>query len=98
MPFRNLVAEPDVLAKLSAAFDVAWTAIGPSIDPLDRSAEREYLGSIIFGLWECGETEALAAQAVIKFQESPRLFSSDVRPDARDPESAPSPTDAMILK
>ena len=72
MPFRNLVAEPDAMAMLSSAFDEAWTAIGPSIDPTTRSAEREYLGSIIVGLWQRGECEMLAANAVIKFKQALR--------------------------
>ncbi|PZN97806.1 MAG: hypothetical protein DCF30_15675 [Hyphomicrobiales bacterium] len=72
MPFRDVIAEPNDLAKLSAAFDEAWTAIGPGIDPQARSAERGYLGSIILGLWQLGESDMLAAKAVIKFKGTPR--------------------------
>ncbi|AMJ61082.1 hypothetical protein [Bosea sp. PAMC 26642] len=72
MPFQNLLAEPDVLSALKTAFDEAWTAIELSVDPLAQAKDREYLGSIIVGLWKMGETDMLAAKAVIKFRETPR--------------------------
>ncbi|WID99667.1 hypothetical protein QO058_30140 (plasmid) [Bosea vestrisii] len=75
MPFRSIVAEPQELAKLSAAFDAAWIGINSAtpIAPAGQSVARERLGYIIVGLWEQGE-ERLAAKGVQLFldQATPR--------------------------
>jgi hypothetical protein len=68
MPFHSIVAEPQELAKLSAAFDVAWIDINSAtpIAPAEQSIARERLGYIIVGLWKQGE-EHLAAKGAQLF-------------------------------
>lgn len=80
MPFRSIVAEPQELAKLAAAFDTAWIDLNGTtlIPPAGQSAARERLGYIIISLWEQGE-ERLAAKAA-------ELFAISAMPM---PESAP---------
>lgn len=71
MPFRSIVAEPQELAILSAAFDAAWIAINSTlpIPSADQSVARERLGYIIIGLWKQGEAR-LAAKGVELFLDS----------------------------
>ncbi|MCV9941132.1 hypothetical protein OIU35_32690 [Boseaceae bacterium BT-24-1] len=77
MPFRAIVAEPQELAKLSAAFDAAWIAIhsaAPVETRRQSSAARERLGCIIIDLWKQGE-ECLVGKGVERFlsQDHPDL-------------------------
>jgi hypothetical protein len=73
MPFRSIVAEPQDLAKLSAAFDAAWIGINSTtpIAPAEQSTARERLGHIIIGLWKQGE-EHLTAKGVELFLDNAR--------------------------
>jgi hypothetical protein len=76
MPFRSIVAGPEELAKLSAAFDRAWIEINAAapIDPLAAAAARERLGYVIVGLWKLDPSQDLASAAV-------RFFSSTADAD-----------------
>lgn len=68
MPFRSIVAEPQELAKLSSAFDVAWIGINDArpIAPAEQTTARERLGSILIRLWQDGE-EDLAVKGIELF-------------------------------
>jgi hypothetical protein len=82
MPFRSIVAEPEDLAVLCAAFDRAWIAInqGTPIDPLMTSAARERLGHILIGFWKVDPMQDLAAAAIHAYR-SARDFSPVSAPD-----------------
>jgi hypothetical protein len=69
MPFRS-IAEPEDLAKLTAAFDTAWAIIQESqaIEPLSVAAERERLGYIIVTLWRADPDCDLIAKAIEQFR------------------------------
>jgi hypothetical protein len=69
MPFRSIIATPEELAALSAAFDASWIAINElsPIDPLAASAARERLGYIIVGLWKADPSQDLARAAITQF-------------------------------
>jgi hypothetical protein len=70
MPFGSLVADPEALALLSAAFDAAWVEIDRAelIDPLAQSAARERLGYIIVGIWRANPDAPLVELAVKAFR------------------------------
>ncbi|MGO4740237.1 hypothetical protein AB4099_27065 [Bosea sp. 2KB_26] len=72
MPFRSIVATPEELAGIVAAFEEAWSKIDArnSIDPVSVPAQRERLGYIIAGLWAAGQTTDLTEVAVRRFEET----------------------------
>lgn len=65
MPLRSIVADPEDLALLTAAFDTAWKEINRSsvVDPAMVAAARQRLGYIIVGLWKNDPTQELAERA-----------------------------------
>jgi hypothetical protein len=69
MPFRSIVATPEQLVFISAAFDKAWAEIESrgGIDPLSEAAERERLGYIVAELWKTETSDDLATLAVGQF-------------------------------
>jgi hypothetical protein len=69
MPFRSIVATPEQLAFISAAFDKAWAEIERcgGVDPLSEAAERERLGYIVAELWKTETPGDLATLAVGQF-------------------------------
>lgn len=69
MPFRNLVAAPEDLAKLSAAFDLAWIQINhrTPIDDAGQAKAKEQLGYILIALWGEYPTADLADLAVSRY-------------------------------
>jgi hypothetical protein len=69
MPFRSIVAEPEVLARLSHAFDQTWAAIGDqgTRDPLRESAQRERLAHIIIRLWQIDPDGDFVGPAAAEF-------------------------------
>ncbi|MGO4677598.1 hypothetical protein AB4Z40_32380 [Bosea sp. 2YAB26] len=72
MPFRSIVATPEELALIVAAFEKAWSEIDArgSFDVLKAAGQRERLGYIVAGLWSAGETIDLAKLAVLRFDET----------------------------
>ena len=72
MPLRSIVATPEDLAVIVAAFDKAWGEIEARgvFDPLSAAGQRERLGYIVAGLWSAGSTIDLAERAVRRFDET----------------------------
>jgi len=73
LPFRSIVAGPEDLAAIYAAFDRAWIDINQSspVDPISVSAARERLGHIIVGLWNADPKQDLATTAVNVYRSAP---------------------------
>ena len=67
MPFRSIVASPEELARIAAAFEDAWGEVAPWIDPLSAAGQRERLAAIITELWSEDPTIDLARSAVQRF-------------------------------
>lgn len=69
MPFRSIVAEPEVVERLSGALAQAWAAIEArgALDPLRESAQRERLAHIIIGLWKSDPDGEFVEPAVEQF-------------------------------
>jgi hypothetical protein len=70
MPFGTIVADPEALVRLTAAFDEAWAEIErlAPVEPLAQAAARERLGYIIVGIWRANPDAALADLAVQAFR------------------------------
>jgi hypothetical protein len=73
LAFRSIVAGPEDLVALYAAFDCAWIDInqGSPVDPVSVSAARERLGHIIVGLWNADPKQDLTTAAVDIYRSSP---------------------------
>ncbi|KFC64692.1 hypothetical protein FG93_05288 [Bosea sp. LC85] len=69
MPFRSIVATPEELARIAAAFEEAWNDIEARIDPLSAPGQRERLAAIVAELWADHPLD-LAAAAVRRFNET----------------------------
>ena len=69
MPFRSIVATPEELAGIAAAFEEAWSEIEARIDPLSAPGQRELLAAIVAELW-ADQTLDLAVMAVRRFYET----------------------------
>lgn len=69
MPFRSIVATPEELAGIAAAFEEAWNDIEARIDPLSAPGQRERLAAIVAELW-ADQTLDLAVLAVRRFNET----------------------------
>lgn len=69
MPFRSIVAAPEELAEIVAAFEAAWQEIEArgTVPALAVAAERERLGYIVAGLWNARTPGQLAELAVRQF-------------------------------
>lgn len=69
MPFRSIVATPEEVAVIVAAFETAWGQIDArgEIDRQRTSIQRERLGYIVVGLWDAGGAGQLAERAVQQF-------------------------------
>lgn len=69
MPFRSLVTTPEELAKLSAAFELAWIVINQHapVEPEDEARARELLGYILIALWRDDPSGDLAELAVARY-------------------------------
>lgn len=70
MPFRSIVATPEELARIAAAFDEAWSEIAARVDPPSEPVQRERLASIIAELWRADPSVDLAVLAVRRFDET----------------------------
>jgi hypothetical protein len=72
MPYHSTLTEPDGLALMSAAFDDAWMVINAKapVALLVQPDARDYLGHVIFGLWQRGARTALAASAAAEYWEN----------------------------
>lgn len=69
MPFRSIVANPEDVARMTAALEDAWAEIQrrKPIPVLSVAAERERLGYIVAGLWQQDPHCDLATAAVERF-------------------------------
>jgi hypothetical protein len=69
MPFRSIVAEPDQIEAMQAAFERAWQLVEErgELDPLQVPAQRERLAYIIIGQWETDRDGDLVAPAIARF-------------------------------
>ncbi|MGO4670718.1 hypothetical protein [Bosea sp. 2RAB26] len=67
MPFRSIVATPEELARVAAAFEEAWSEVAARIDPGSAPGQRERLAAIIAELWSSDQTVDLALMAVRQF-------------------------------
>lgn len=68
-PFQSINAEPHELAKLCAAFDVAWRGV-ISVDTVGATSQkraRKRMAKIILELWRDNPDQALAARAIERF-------------------------------
>lgn len=74
MPFRATVVDPEGLAFMSMAFEDAWLTINAkSPVPLHlQPGARDFLGHVVFGLWQRGVRDGLAALAIIEYGKSPK--------------------------
>lgn len=72
MPFRSIVATPEELDRIAAAFEEAWSKIEArgSLDPLSVPGKRERLASLIAEMWAEGTKDDLVEQAVRRFNET----------------------------
>lgn len=66
MPFRSIVATPEELARIAAAFG----EIAARVDPPSEPVQRERLASIIAELWRADPSVDLAVLAVQRFDET----------------------------
>ncbi|WP_146071330.1 hypothetical protein [Bosea lathyri] len=68
MPFQAII-EPEILAKLTAAFDEAWAVVQSrhTIEATDLVAERERLGHIFVTLWRADPDCPLIEKSVAEF-------------------------------
>jgi len=68
MAKRGLVADPEELDRITAAFREAWGAVQPGLfGAMRERAHREWLAMIILGLRASGHTENLSALASEQF-------------------------------
>lgn len=69
MPFRRTMVDPESLAAMASAFDDAWMVINAKTPVPTRlqPGARDYLGHVIFGLWQRGIRDGLAVHAVAEY-------------------------------
>lgn len=74
MQFRSTFIDPESLEVMRGAFEDAWLAINAKAPiPMPQQADaRDYLGHIIFGLWQRDVRIGLAAQAVAEYTSNPK--------------------------